>query len=64
MHWSLNRVDDIIFDVAAFMTFKYDHLDNTVTGALFRGQEEFVHFRRTSSCGVVCIDDEWGLRLA
>ena len=61
---SLNRVDDIIFDVAAFTNLQHDHLD------YYGDMEHYFEAKKSlftpahSRCGVVCIDDEWGLRLA
>jgi len=61
---TLHRVDDVRFDVAAFTNLSQDHLD-------FHGSMEdyylakaslFTHERAVR--GVVCVDDEWGQRLA
>jgi len=61
---ALHRVDGVRFDVAAFTNLSQDHLD-------FHGSMED-YFRAKASlftperatCAVVCVDDEWGQRLA
>lgn len=61
---SLGRVDGIVFDVVAFTNLQHDHLD--YYGDMehyFEAKKELftpAHAKR----GVVCVDDEWGRRLA
>jgi UDP-N-acetylmuramoyl-L-alanyl-D-glutamate--2,6-diaminopimelate ligase len=61
---SLNRVDGIVFDVAAFTNLQHDHLD------YYHDMEHYFAAKRSlftpahSRQGVVCVDDEWGRRLA
>lgn len=61
---SLNRVDGIVFDVAAFTNLQHDHLD------YYGDMEHYFEAKRIlftpAHCrqGVVCVDDEWGRRLA
>ena len=61
---SLHRVDDVCFDVAAFTNLSQDHLD-------FHGSMEDYYLAKASLFtperavrAVVCVDDEWGQRLA
>jgi UDP-N-acetylmuramoyl-L-alanyl-D-glutamate--2,6-diaminopimelate ligase len=61
---SLHRVDDVRYDVAAFTNLSQDHLD-------FHGTMEDYYLAKASLFtperalrGVVCVDDEWGRRLA
>ena len=60
----LHRADEVVVDVACFTNLTQDHLD-------FHGsmEEYFLAKRRLftpehSRRGVVCVDDEWGRRLA
>jgi len=61
---ALHRVDGVRFDVAAFTNLSQDHLD-------FHGSMEDYFLAKASlftperaACAVVCVDDEWGQRLA
>jgi UDP-N-acetylmuramoyl-L-alanyl-D-glutamate--2,6-diaminopimelate ligase len=61
---SLHRVDGVRFDVVAFTNLSQDHLD-------FHGSMEDYFLAKASLFtaqravrGVVCVDDEWGQRLA
>ena len=61
---TLHRVDDVRFDVAAFTNLSQDHLD-------FHGSMEDYYLAKASLFtperavrAVVCVDDEWGQRLA
>ena len=60
----LHRLDGIVVDVAGFTNLQRDHLDfhKTMEGYLEAKAQLFTpeHARR----GVVCVDDEWGARLA
>ncbi len=60
----LHRADEVVFDVACFTNLTQDHLD-------FHGtMERYYEAKRTlftpahAKRGVVCVDDEWGRRLA
>lgn len=61
---SLHRVDDIVFDVAGFTNLQHDHLD------YYGDMEHYFEAKRMlftpahSRQAVVCVDDEWGQRLA
>jgi UDP-N-acetylmuramoyl-L-alanyl-D-glutamate--2,6-diaminopimelate ligase len=61
---TLHRVDGVRFDVAAFTNLSQDHLD-------FHGSMEAYYLAKASLFtperavrGVVCVDDQWGQRLA
>ena len=61
---ALHRVDGVRYDVAAFTNLSQDHLD-------FHGSMESYYIAKASlftperaARGVVCVDDEWGRRLA
>ena len=61
---SLHRVDGVRYDVSAFTNLSQDHLD-------FHGTMESYYLAKASLFtpgravrGVVCVDDEWGQRLA
>ena len=61
---ALHRVDGVRYDVAAFMNLSQDHLD-------FHGSMEEYFLAKASlftpqraARAVVCVDDEWGQRLA
>ncbi len=59
-----HRVDGAVFDVALFTNLSQDHLDfhETMEGYFAAKAALFTpaHSRR----GVVCVDDDWGVRLA
>jgi UDP-N-acetylmuramoyl-L-alanyl-D-glutamate--2,6-diaminopimelate ligase len=61
---ALHRVDGVRFDVVAFTNLSQDHLD-------FHGSMETYYLAKAALFtparavrGVVCVDDEWGQRLA
>ena len=60
----LHRADEVIFDVVCFTNLTQDHLD-------FHGtMESYYEAKRTlftpahARRGIICVDDEWGRRLA
>jgi len=61
---ALHRVDGVVFDVAAFTNLSQDHLD------FHGGLEDYFAVKASlftpdrARHGVVCVDDEWGRRLA
>ncbi|MDK6242017.1 UDP-N-acetylmuramoyl-L-alanyl-D-glutamate--2,6-diaminopimelate ligase [Pauljensenia sp. UMB10120] len=61
---SLNRVDGIVFDVAIFTNLQHDHLD------FYHDMEHYFQAKASlftpehALRGIVCVDDEWGQRLA
>jgi UDP-N-acetylmuramoyl-L-alanyl-D-glutamate--2,6-diaminopimelate ligase len=61
---ALGRVDAVTFDVAAFTNLSQDHLDFHADMAdYFEAKAELFSTERARRA-VVCIDDEWGRRLA
>ncbi len=61
---SLHRVDGVRYDVALFTNLSQDHLDfHPSMEAYFLAKAELFTPER-SRRGVVCVDDEWGARLA
>ncbi|WP_026461054.1 UDP-N-acetylmuramoyl-L-alanyl-D-glutamate--2,6-diaminopimelate ligase [Schaalia suimastitidis] len=61
---SLDRVDGIVFDVAGFTNLQHDHLDyHGDMGAYFEAKR-LLFTPAHAKQGVVCVDDEWGQRLA
>lgn len=61
---ALHRVDGVVFDVAGFTNLSQDHLD------FHHGIEDYFAAKASlftparARQGVVCVDDEWGRRLA
>ncbi|MGE9784014.1 UDP-N-acetylmuramoyl-L-alanyl-D-glutamate--2,6-diaminopimelate ligase [Janibacter sp. G368] len=61
---TLHRVDEVVYDVALFTNLSQDHLDfHGTMEAYFRAKASLFTPAR-SRRGVVCVDDEWGMRLA
>lgn len=61
---SLHRVDGIVFDVAAFTNLQHDHLDYYGNMENYFQAKALLFTPEHSRRGVVCVDDEWGRRLA
>ncbi len=61
---SLHRVDGIVFDVAAFTNLQHDHLDYYGDMEHYFAAKALLFTPEHSRAGVVCVDDEWGRRLA
>lgn len=61
---SLHRVDGIVFDVAGFTNLQHDHLDYYGDMEHYYEAKRILFTPAHSRCGVVCVDDEWGRRLA
>ena len=61
---SLHRVDGIVFDVAAFTNLQHDHLDYYGDMENYFQAKALLFTPEHSRHGVVCVDDEWGRRLA
>ena len=61
---SLHRVDGIVFDVAAFTNLQHDHLDYYGDMENYFQAKALLFTPEHSRCAVVCVDDEWGRRLA
>ncbi len=61
---TLGRVDGLRFDVAGFTNLSQDHLDfHPTMEAYFAAKAELFTPDRAAH-GVICVDDEWGARLA
>jgi UDP-N-acetylmuramoyl-L-alanyl-D-glutamate--2,6-diaminopimelate ligase len=60
----LGRVDGIEFDVAGFTNLSQDHLDFHPTMDDYFAAKADLFTPRRAKRGVVCVDDEWGRRLA
>jgi UDP-N-acetylmuramoyl-L-alanyl-D-glutamate--2,6-diaminopimelate ligase len=60
----LHRVDGIVFDVVAFTNLSRDHLDFHPTMTDYFGAKAMLFGPDRARQGVVCVDDEWGRRLA
>ncbi|HEX3908127.1 MAG TPA: UDP-N-acetylmuramoyl-L-alanyl-D-glutamate--2,6-diaminopimelate ligase [Mycobacteriales bacterium] len=61
---ALNRIDGTVVDVAGFTNLSQDHLDFHVDMEDYFGAKARLFTPSLSAQGVVCIDDEWGIRLA
>jgi UDP-N-acetylmuramoyl-L-alanyl-D-glutamate--2,6-diaminopimelate ligase len=61
---ALGRVDGIRFDVAAFTNLSQDHLDFHHDMADYFAAKAMLFTPTHSTAAVVCIDDDWGRRLA
>ena len=60
----LHRVDPVVYDVAAFTNLSQDHLDFHGTMEAYYAAKAGLFTPQRSRRGVVCVDDEWGRRLA
>lgn len=61
---SFGRVDGIVFDVVAFTNLQHDHLDYYGEMENYFAAKKMLFTPAHSKRGVVCVDDEWGQRLA
>ncbi len=61
---SQHRVDEIVFDVAAFTNLSRDHLDHHGTMEDYFAAKAGLFTTRAARHAVVAVDDEWGRRLA
>jgi UDP-N-acetylmuramoyl-L-alanyl-D-glutamate--2,6-diaminopimelate ligase len=61
---ALGRVDGLIFDVAGFTNLSQDHLDFHRDMADYFCAKAALFTPARSDRGVVCVDDDWGVRLA
>jgi UDP-N-acetylmuramoyl-L-alanyl-D-glutamate--2,6-diaminopimelate ligase len=59
-----HRVDEIVFDVAAFTNLSQDHLNEHGTMDAYFAAKAMLFTRERARRAVVCIDDDWGSRLA
>jgi UDP-N-acetylmuramoyl-L-alanyl-D-glutamate--2,6-diaminopimelate ligase len=61
---ALHRVDGVVFDVVGFTNLSQDHLDFHPTMADYFAAKAELFTPARARRGVVCVDDEWGRRLA
>ncbi len=61
---SLHRVDEVVYDIALFTNLSQDHLDFHGTMEDYFLAKASLFTPERSRRGVVCLDDEWGWRLA
>ena len=61
---SQHRVDGAVYDVALFTNLSQDHLDFHPTMDAYFAAKALLFTPERARAGVVCIDDEWGRRLA
>lgn len=60
----LHRADEVVVDVACFTNLSQDHLDFHSTMEDYFEAKARLFTPQHSRRGVVCVDDEWGRRLA
>jgi UDP-N-acetylmuramoyl-L-alanyl-D-glutamate--2,6-diaminopimelate ligase len=60
----LHRVDGVVYDVALFTNLSQDHLDFHSTMDEYFAAKASLFTPQRARAGVVCVDDEWGARLA
>lgn len=60
----LHRADEVVFDVACFTNLTQDHLDFHGTMESYYEAKRALFTPEHSARGIVCVDDEWGRRLA
>src|SRR5450756_939505 len=61
---ALHRVDGLVFDVVGFTNLSRDHLDFHGDMAGYYRDKSQLFAPDQAKRGVVCVDDEWGVRLA
>lgn len=61
---TLHRVDEVVYDVALFSNLSQDHLDFHGTMEAYFLAKASLFTPERARHGIVCIDDEWGWRLA
>jgi len=61
---SQHRIDGAVYDVALFTNLSQDHLDFHPTMDAYFAAKAQLFTPERARAGVVCIDDEWGRRLA
>jgi UDP-N-acetylmuramoyl-L-alanyl-D-glutamate--2,6-diaminopimelate ligase len=61
---TLGRVDGVQFDVAGFTNLSQDHLDFHPTMEHYFAAKADLFTSARAKAGVVCVDDDWGRRLA
>ena len=61
---SLHRVDGLVYDVAVFTNLSQDHLDHHKTMENYYRAKADLFTPERARHRVICVDDEWGQRLA
>ncbi|MFL6099084.1 MAG: UDP-N-acetylmuramoyl-L-alanyl-D-glutamate--2,6-diaminopimelate ligase [Actinomycetales bacterium] len=61
---ALHRVDGVVYDVAGFTNLSQDHLDFHADEEDYFAAKASLFTPERSRRAVVCVDDEWGRRLA
>lgn len=61
---SFRRVDGVVFDVVGFTNLQHDHLDYYGDMEHYFEAKKELFTPAHARSGVVCVDDEWGRRLA
>jgi UDP-N-acetylmuramoyl-L-alanyl-D-glutamate--2,6-diaminopimelate ligase len=61
---SQHRVDGVVYDVALFTNLSQDHLDFHGTMEDYFAAKASLFTPERARSGVVCVDDDWGRRLA
>ncbi|WP_040633042.1 UDP-N-acetylmuramoyl-L-alanyl-D-glutamate--2,6-diaminopimelate ligase [Mobilicoccus pelagius] len=61
---ALHRVDGVVYDVACFTNLSQDHLDFHRTMEAYYEAKASLFTPERARHGVVCVDDDWGRRLA
>jgi len=61
---SEHRVDGLVFDVMGFTNLTQDHLDYHHDMESYFAAKAQMFGPERSRCSVICVDDEWGQRLA
>ena len=60
----LHRVDGVVYDVALFTNLSQDHLDFHTSMDDYYAAKASLFTPERARAGVVCVDDQWGRRLA
>ncbi|ATG53275.1 UDP-N-acetylmuramoyl-L-alanyl-D-glutamate--2,6-diaminopimelate ligase [Brachybacterium vulturis] len=60
----LHRADEVVYDVACFTNLTQDHLDFHGTMENYFQAKRLLFTPAHARRGIVCVDDEWGRRLA
>ncbi|MDN5795241.1 MAG: UDP-N-acetylmuramoyl-L-alanyl-D-glutamate--2,6-diaminopimelate ligase [Intrasporangium sp.] len=61
---ALHRVDGVVYDLALFTNLSQDHLDFHGSMEQYFAAKAALFTPTRSRRGIVCVDDEWGRRLA
>ncbi len=61
---ALHRVDGLVYDLALFTNLSQDHLDMHGTMEEYFATKATLFTPARARSGLVCVDDEWGRRLA